>query len=156
MLVNNTWVINPGLFDGTVKSLIGILPGRKPNDIDYVMKTLTTSNLKKTSMDEGYKTNWLRSPDSKCLHRCMRDLVDENEGNSLLTDALNAEDNNNYNKPIIINNVIVGQKKVQQFYSKKMEYFDLNQNQKRFYHFYKKLIPSTINTNISQKNLITI
>jgi hypothetical protein len=111
MLVNNTWVINPGLFDGTVKSLIGILPGRKPNDIDYVMKTLTTSNLKKTSMDEDYKTNWLRSPDSKCLHRCMRDLVDENEGNSLLTDALNAEDNNNYNKPIIINNVIVGQKK---------------------------------------------
>ena len=111
MFVNNTWVTNPGLFDGSLKSLIGILPGRKLNDFDFVMKTLTISNLKKTSMDEEYKTNWLKSLDSKCLHRSVRDLVDQNEGNSLLTDALNAEDNFNYNKPLIINNVMVGQKK---------------------------------------------
>jgi hypothetical protein len=54
MLINNTWVINPGLFDGVVKSLMGVLQGRKPHDIDYVMQTLMSSNLKKTSMNERF------------------------------------------------------------------------------------------------------
>ena len=111
MLINNTWVINPGLFDGVVKSLMGVLPGRKPHDIDYVMQTLMSSNLKKTSMNERFKTNWLKSPDSKCLHRSIRGVVNENEGYSLLTDSRNAEGNNNYNKPLVIKDVIVGQKK---------------------------------------------
>jgi hypothetical protein len=57
MFINNTWITNPGLFDSPVKSLIGILPSRKPTDINFVMQTLTSSNLKKASMDEETKTN---------------------------------------------------------------------------------------------------
>ncbi len=67
VLINNTWVTNPGLSDDVVKSLIGVLAGRKPHDTDYVMQTLMSSNLKKTSMNGGLKPTGSNRPIQNAL-----------------------------------------------------------------------------------------